>query len=104
MNLKSIRPALLMGTLAVGTTFVAPSFAFEPALKEHCEAMASRFKTIDVSYIAADKLEAARRQANHGERLCNTDPEIGVKALDLAFRDLGIAPTADTKSESQFRQ
>lgn len=91
MNLKSCRPALLMGVLATGTLFVAPSFASDPALKEHCEAMASRFKTIDVSYIAPDRLEAARRQANHGERLCNTDPETGVKALDLAFRDVGIS-------------
>jgi hypothetical protein len=104
MNLKSIRSTLLMGTLTVGTTFVAPAFAFDPALKEHCEAMASRFKTIDVSYIAADKLEAARRQANHGERLCNTDPEIGVKALDLAFRDIGVAPTADNRPDPKLRQ
>ncbi len=104
MNLRSIRPALLMGTLSVGTMFVAPSFAFDPALKEHCQAMASRFKTIDVSYIAADKLEAARRQANHGERLCSTDPEIGVKALDLAFRDIGVASTADIRPGSQIRQ
>lgn len=91
MNLKLIRPALLIGTLAIGTTFVAPAFAFDAALKEHCEALASRFKTVDVSHMAADKLEAARRQANHGERLCKTEPEIGVKALDLAFRDIGVS-------------
>jgi hypothetical protein len=97
MNLKLMRSALLTGTLTIGTTFVAPSFAFDAALKEHCEAMASRFKTIDVSHIAADKLEAARRQANHGERLCNSDPEIGVKALDLAFRDIGVVPTRDNR-------
>ena len=105
MNLRLIRSALLTGTLTVGTTFAAPSFAFDAALKERCEAMASRFKTIDVSYIAADKLEAARRQANHGERMCNTDPEVGVKALSLAFRDIGIVvPTRDNRPESQFRQ
>jgi len=99
MNLKSMRSAFLMGTLTVGTTFVAPpSFAFDAVLKERCEAMASRFKTIDVSYVAADKLEAARRQANHGERLCSTDPEVGVKALNLAFRDIGIViPTRDNR-------
>jgi hypothetical protein len=100
MKLKLIRPALLFGTLALGTTFVAPAFAFDPALKEHCEALASRFKRIDVSYMAADKLEAARRQANHGERLCKSEPEIGVKALDLAFRDIGVVPTRDNMPTS----
>jgi len=94
MKLKSIPRALLMGTLVVGTTFMAPAFASDAALKEHCEALASRFKTVDVSHMAADKLESARRQANHGERLCKSEPEIGVKALDLAFRDIGVsAPT-----------
>ena len=101
MNLKLIRPALLFGTLAVGTTFVAPAFAFDAALKEHCEALASRFKTVDVSHMAADKLEAARRQANHGERLCKTEPEIGVKALDLAFRDIGVSTRDNGVSTNQ---
>jgi hypothetical protein len=41
--------------------------------------------------MSADKLEAARRQANHGERLCKSEPETGVKALDLAFRDIGVS-------------
>jgi hypothetical protein len=91
MKLKLIRPVLLMGTLAVGAAFVAPAFASDAAMKEHCEALASRFKTIDVSYMSADKLEAARRQANHGERLCKSEPETGVKALDLAFRDIGVS-------------
>jgi hypothetical protein len=91
MKLKLIRPVLLMGTLAVGAAFVAPAFASDAAAKEHCEALASRFKTVDVSYMSADKLEAARRQANHGERLCKSEPETGVKALDLAFRDIGVS-------------
>jgi len=91
MKLKLIRPVLLMGTLAVSAAFVAPAFASDAAMKEHCEALASRFKTVDVSYMSADKLEAARRQANHGERLCKSEPETGVKALDLAFRDIGVS-------------
>ena len=94
MKLKLIRPVLLMGTLAVGTTLAAPAIASDASLKEHCEALASRFKTIDTSHMAADKLESARRQANHGEHLCKSEPEIGVKALDLAFRDIGL-PTRD---------
>ena len=91
MKLKLIRPVLLMGTLAVGTTLAAPAIASDASLKEHCEALALRFKTIDTSHMAADKLESARRQANHGERLCKSEPEVGVKALDLAFRDIGVA-------------
>jgi hypothetical protein len=91
MKLKSICPALLMGTLAAAATFMAPAFASDAALKQHCEALASQFKTVDVSHMAADKLESARRQANHGERLCKSEPEIGVKALDLAFRDIGVS-------------
>lgn len=95
MNSKLIRPALLMGTIAVGTAFVAPAFAFDAAVKQHCEALAMRFKTVDVNHMTPDKLEAARRQANHGERLCRSEPELGVKALDLAFRDIGVVPTSD---------
>ena len=95
MNMKPSRPVLLMGALAVGAAFVAPAFAADATAREHCEALASRFKTIDVSYMSADKLEAARRQANHGERLCKSEPETGVKALDLAFRDIGV-PTRDS--------
>jgi hypothetical protein len=91
MKLKLIRSALLLGTLAAGTAVVMPVYASDAALREHCEALASRFKTIDVSHMTADKLESARRQANHGERLCQSEPEIGVKALDLAFRDIGIS-------------
>jgi hypothetical protein len=91
MKLRLIRPVLLMGTLAVGATFVAPAIASDAALKQHCEALAIRFKTIDTSHMAADKLESARRQANHGEHLCKSEPEIGVKALDLAFRDIGVS-------------
>ena len=90
MKLKLIRSALLIGTLA-GPAFVVPAFASDAALKERCQALASQFKTIDVSHMAADKLESARRQANHGERLCQSEPEIGVKALDLAFRDIGVS-------------
>jgi hypothetical protein len=92
MKLKLIRSALLIGTLAVGTAFVVPAFASDATPKEHCEALASQFKTTDVSHMAAEKLESARRQANHGERLCKSEPEIGVKALDLAFRDIGVSP------------
>jgi hypothetical protein len=43
--------------------------------------------------MSPDKLETARRQAAHGERLCKSAPEIGVKALDLALKDAGFAST-----------
>jgi hypothetical protein len=96
MKLKFVRSALFLGTLTAGTAIVTPVFASdasvkEPSVKEHCEALASLFKNADVSHMAADKLESARRQANHGERLCQSEPEIGVKALDLAFRDIGVS-------------
>ena len=91
MKLKVVRSALLIGTLAAGMACITPAFAADDALREHCQAMASRFKTIDVSHMAAEKLESARRQANHGERLCQSQPEIGVKALDLAFQDIGVS-------------
>jgi hypothetical protein len=91
MKRNLIRRVLLTGALSVGTTFVAPTFAADATMQAHCEALASRFKTIDVSYMSADKLESARRQANHGERLCKSEPETGVKALDLAFRDIGVS-------------
>jgi hypothetical protein len=51
-----------------------------------------QFKVADVSHLSPDKLEATRRQAAHGEHLCKTEPETGVKALDLAFRDIGVTP------------
>jgi hypothetical protein len=91
MKLSFIRPVLMIGALAVGAAFVAPAIASDAALKEHCEALALRFKSIDTSHMAADKLESARRQANHGEHLCKSEPEVGVKALDLAFRDIGVS-------------
>ena len=56
------------------------------------KALATQFKTTDMRHMSPDKLEAARRQAAHGERLCKSAPEIGVKALDLAFKDAGFAP------------
>lgn len=91
MKLKFIRSAWFLGTLATGAAFVSPVFASDSSVKEHCEALASLFKNADVSHMAADKLESARRQANHGERLCQSEPEIGIKALDLAFRDIGVS-------------
>jgi hypothetical protein len=54
--------------------------------------MAARFKMTDVRHMSPDKLESARRQANHGERLCKSEPEVGVKALDLAFKEIGVSP------------
>jgi hypothetical protein len=44
-------------------------------------------------HMSPDKLETARRQAAYGEHLCTSAPEIGVKALDLAFKDAGFAST-----------
>jgi hypothetical protein len=91
MKLKFIRSALFLGTLTTAAAFVTPVFASDASVKEHCEALASRFKNADVSHMSADKLESARRQANHGERLCQSEPKIGIKALDLAFRDIGVS-------------
>jgi len=35
----------------------------DKALQVHCEALATRFKTADMSHMSPDKLETARRQA-----------------------------------------
>ena len=81
--------AVLIEALAICAIFVGPALADDTDIKQRCEAMARRFKAADVSHLTADKLEAARRQANHGERLCNSSPQIGLKAIDLALRDIG---------------
>ncbi len=93
MRLNYTRSAILLGAL-VGTGALSGSaFAADIALQQHCEALATRFKTTDMSHMSPDKLETARRQAAHGEHLCKSAPEIGVKALDLAFKDAGLAST-----------
>ena len=83
------KPALLAGALAIAAIVVGPAFSADSELIQRCEAMATRFKTADVSHMSPDKLESARRQANHGERLCHSEPTIGVKAIALALRDIG---------------
>jgi hypothetical protein len=92
MRLKYTRSIVLLGALAGTGMFSASTFAADLPLQKHCEALATQFKTTDMRHLSPDKLEAARRQAAHGERLCKSAPEIGVKALDLAFKDTGFAP------------
>jgi hypothetical protein len=92
MRLYRMRSAVLVGALAAPAIFMAPAFAADRALTEHCQALAMQFKVADVSHLSPDKLEATRRQAAHGEHLCKTEPATGVKALDLAFRDIGATP------------
>jgi hypothetical protein len=93
MSLNCIRSAVLLGALMGTGIFSGSAFATDIAVHKQCEALATRFKTTDMSHMSPDKLETARRQAAHGEHLCKSAPEIGVKALDLAFRDAGLPPT-----------
>ncbi len=89
MRLHYSNKARLVGALAVTAILVAPAFADEADLQQRCEAMAVRFKSADVSHLTAERIEAARRQATHGERLCKSAPETGLKAIALALRDIG---------------
>jgi hypothetical protein len=91
MRLTYMRSAVLLGALAVSGILVGSAFAADMEPQRHCEALAARFKTADMSHMSPDKLETARRQASHGEHLCKSAPETGVKALDLAFKDVGLA-------------
>ena len=92
MRLNPLGSAMLVGTLAATAIFAGPTFASDKGLTEHCQSLAMQFKVADVSHLSLDKLEATRRQAAHGERLCKSEPQTGVKALDLAFKDIGITP------------
>jgi hypothetical protein len=89
MRSKYVRSVVFLAALA-GTGICSGSvFAADVTSQKHCEALAVRFKTTDMRHMSADRLENARRQAAHGERLCKSEPEIGVKALDLALKDAG---------------
>ena len=91
MRLHNMRSLVLLGALAATAMFSGSVFAGDAVSQKQCEALAARFKTTDMSHMSPDKLETARRQAAYGERLCKSAPAIGVKALDLAFRDAGVA-------------
>jgi hypothetical protein len=93
MRSKYVRSVTLLGVLAGIGMCSASAFAADMTLQKQCEALAVRFKTSDMRHMSPDKLEAARRQAAHGERLCKSAPEIGVKALDLALKDAGFSST-----------
>jgi len=93
MRSKYLRSVVLLGALAGTGLCSGSAFAADMALQTHCEDLAVRFKTTDMSHMSPDKLETARRQAAHGERLCKSAPEIGVKALDLALKDVGFSST-----------
>jgi hypothetical protein len=92
MQMNRMRSAVRAVAVTASAIVVGPTIAAQKSMSEHCEDLASRFKTIDVSHMSPDKLESARRQAAHGARLCKSKPETGVKALDLAFRDIGVSP------------
>ena len=93
MRLKYMRSVVLFGALASAGIFSGSAFAEDLTLQKHCEALATRFKTTDMRHMSPDKLETVRRQAAYGEHMCKSAPEIGVKALDLAFKDAGFAST-----------
>jgi len=93
MRLKYLRSLVFLGALAGTGICSVPAFAADMASQKHCEALAVQFKTTDMRHMSPDKLETARRQAAHGERLCKSAPEIGVKALNLALKDAGFAST-----------
>jgi hypothetical protein len=79
----------LAGAIAVSAMCAGLAFAEEANMQRRCEAQATRFKTADVSHLTPERIEAARRQAMLGERLCKSEPRIGLKAIDLALRDIG---------------
>ena len=81
--------ARLVGALSIAAICAAPAFAGEPEMQQRCEAQAMRFKAADVSHVTPERIEAARRQATFGERLCKSEPQVGLKAIDLALRDIG---------------
>lgn len=81
--------ARLAGALTVTAICAAPAYADEANMQQRCEAEAMRFKTADVSHVTPERIEAARRQAMLGEHLCKTEPKVGLKAIDLALRDIG---------------
>jgi hypothetical protein len=93
MRLKYVRRSVVLLAALAGTGMCGSVFAADVALQQHCEALAVRFKATDMRHMSPDKLETARRQAAHGERLCKSAPEIGVKALDLALKDAGFSST-----------
>ncbi len=70
-----------------------PALADDADLQQRCVAQATRFKAADVSHLTAERIEAARRQALLGERLCKSEPETGLKAIGLALRDIGDTTT-----------
>ncbi len=72
---------------------VIPALAADNmTLTQHCEDLVQQFHAADVSHVSEKKLEHAKAQAAHGEKLCKTNPKAGVKALDLAFKDIGVTP------------
>jgi cytochrome c551/c552 len=90
MRLNSKNMTVLVGPLLIAAAFAgSATAATEPDPVQRCEAMAARFKMADVSQLSPERLEAARRQAIHGERLCKSEPQTGVKAIGLALKDIG---------------
>lgn len=78
---------LAASLLVGGSSAMATS---DDASAERCKALVGRFNTTDVSHLTAEQLESARRQAMLGEKLCKSQPELGVKAVTLALNQIGV--------------
>lgn len=89
MIVSTLTAAAFLGASAS----VVPALAADNmTLTQHCENLVKEFQEADVSHVSEKKLEQAKAQASHGEKLCKTNPKAGIKALDLAFKDIGVTP------------
>ena len=79
---------------------IGSAAAAETTLSQHCEDLARAFNELKVTHVAPGKMKMAKEQAEHGQKMCKTDPNAGIAALDLAFRDVGRpAPHAEMSLE-----
>ncbi|MFO1432978.1 MAG: hypothetical protein U1F76_23190 [Candidatus Competibacteraceae bacterium] len=89
MIVLTLTAAAFLGISASGVPVLA---ADEATSTQHCEDLVKQFHAADVSHVSEKKLEHAKEQAAHGEKLCKTNPKAGIKALDLALKDIGETP------------
>lgn len=61
-------------------------------IRDHCEALVKQFDAQDVSHVEAAKLAEAKKDAERGTGLCQTNAEWGVKNMEHALRDIGVTP------------
>lgn len=83
--------------LALASLFAVPALpntaaAAETRLTQHCEDLAKEFNGLTPAHVNPTKMKQAKEQAGHGEKMCKSDPKNGIKALDLAFKDVGATP------------